>query len=277
MDHIQIDELEVYAKHGVFPEENKLGQKFLISVFLYTDLREAGCSDDLTKSIHYGEISHRIKEFMETHTFQLIETAAEQLAAHLLTTTPLLNRLQLEIKKPWAPIGLPLNTVSVTIERQWHRVFIALGSNMGDRRNYLEQAVAQLKEVIHTEVVQVSSFINTPAYGLEDQADFLNGCVEIRTLLTPAELLLEIHKIEQAAGRKREIRWGPRTLDLDLLFYDQQTIDQPDLTIPHMEAHKRAFVLEPMLELAPYLRHPVYLKTISELYNELNQQEEKNG
>ena len=98
MDKIKIKDLEVFANHGVFPEENVLGQKFVISVTMYTDTRKAGMSDDLTQSIHYGEVSHFIKKFMEEHTFKLIETVAEKLAAELLKAFPLMQKLDLEIK-----------------------------------------------------------------------------------------------------------------------------------------------------------------------------------
>lgn len=189
MDKIHIKNLEVYAKHGVFPEENVLGQRFVISAVLYTDTREAGRTDDLTKSIHYGEVSHFIKKFMEEHTFQLLETVVERLAEEMLLTIPRLYKVQLELKKPWAPVGLPLETVSVEIERQWHRAFLALGSNIGDKKAYLEMGVNGIKETKGCEVIAVSDFITTAPYGGVEQDDFLNGAMEIRTLLTPEELL----------------------------------------------------------------------------------------
>ena len=113
MDKIKIRGLEIWAKHGVFPEENVLGQKFVISADLYTNTRSAGKSDDLTQSIHYGEVCQFMKTFMEEHTYQLIETVAEKLAEELLLVFEHLQGIRLEIAKPWAPVGLPLDTVSV--------------------------------------------------------------------------------------------------------------------------------------------------------------------
>jgi len=133
MDKIKIENLEIFANHGVFPEENVLGQKFLVSAVLYTDTRKAGKTDELTASIHYGEVSQFINEFLTEHTYRLLECAAESLAEALLLRTPGLDKIRLELKKPWAPIGLPLETVSVEIERGWHTAYIALGSNMGDK------------------------------------------------------------------------------------------------------------------------------------------------
>lgn len=270
MDKIYIKNLEVYAKHGVFPEENVLGQRFVISAVLYTDTREAGRTDDLTKSIHYGEVSHFIKKFMEEHTFQLLETVVERLAEEMLLTIPRLYKVQLELKKPWAPVGLPLETVSVEIERQWHRAFLALGSNMGDKKAYLEMGVRGIRETRGCEVILVSDFITTAPYGGVEQDDFLNGAMEIRTLLTPEELLERLHEIEQDANRERIVRWGPRTLDLDILLYDDLVMDTPDLHIPHIEMHKRDFVLKPMAQIAPYVRHPVYHRTVGELLAQLD-------
>ena len=270
VDQIKIKNLEVFANHGVFPEENTLGQKFLVSLTMYTDTRTAGKTDDLTASIHYGEVSQWIDSFMRTHTFQLIERVAEELAEELLVKVPLLQKVQLEVKKPWAPVGLPLETVAVEIVRQWHTVYIALGSNIGDSEKYLNDAVAQLNELPNTEVEICSKYYVTPPYGMLEQDDFLNACLKLRTLMTPDELLEEMHRIEQSAGRERVIHWGPRTLDLDIIFYDDLVLEKEDLCIPHVEMHKRKFVLEPLHEIAPYKRHPVYGKTVREMLQELD-------
>ena len=256
LDEIRIEDLEVFANHGVFPEENVLGQKFLVSAVLYTDTRRAGRTDDLTASIHYGEVCAFIDRYLREHTFKLLERAAESLAEELLLNTQNLRKVRIEIKKPWAPVGLPLKTVSVSIEREWHDVIIALGSNMGDREGYLNGAVEKLNAVRGCRVKKVSDFIETLPYGVTDQADFLNGCLEMETLMYPHELLDELHRIEKEAGRERIIRWGPRTLDLDIIFYDDMILQDDDLCIPHVEMHKREFVLKPLCGIAPYKRHP---------------------
>lgn len=268
-DKIKIEDLEVFANHGVFPEENVLGQKFVVSAVLYTDTRKAGLEDELSASIHYGEVSAFITEYLKSHTFKLLERIAEGLAEEMLIKVEGLQKVKLEIKKPWAPVGLPLKTVSVEIERQWHTAYIALGSNMGDSQKYLDEAVKALDEVRNTKVEKVSGFITTPPYGVTDQPDFLNGCLRLRTLLYPEELLKELNRIEKEAGRERIIHWGPRTLDLDIIFYDDLVAETDALCIPHVEMHKRAFVLEPLHEIAPYKRHPVYGKTVREMLEDL--------
>lgn len=270
MDEIRIEDLEIFARHGVFPEENVLGQKFVVSAVLYTDTRKAGTDDNLEESIHYGIVCHEIQEFMQANQYKLIETVAEKTAEMLLMKYSLLKKIRLEIKKPWAPVGLPLRTVSVAIERGWHTAYIALGSNMGDKEGYLRMAVEELSETEGCRMGKVSGFIRTEPYGVLDQDEFLNGALRMETLLTPEELLDRLHEIEQKAERKRIIHWGPRTLDLDILFYDDLIMSSEELVIPHVEIQKRDFVLRPLCEIAPYLRHPVSHKTMQELLDELH-------
>lgn len=270
MDKIKIKDLELYCRHGVFPEENVLGQKFLFSAVMYVSTREAGRTDELEKSIHYGEVCHFIKNYMETHTYKLLETVVEKLAEEILLKWNQIEKLTLEVKKPWAPVGLPLDTVAVEITRGWHTAYIALGSNMGDKAAYLQQAVDMLKERQDCKVIKISDFITTEPYGVTEQDVFLNGALMVRTLLTPEELLLRLHEIEAAAGRVRTLRWGPRTLDLDILLYDDLILDTEDLHIPHIDMQNRDFVLKPLAQIAPYERHPVLNRTIGQLEEELD-------
>lgn len=272
MDKIHIKNLEVFGNHGVFPEENTLGQKFIISAALYTDLHQAAVDDDLTKSIHYGLACQLIKAFVEDHTFQLVETLAERLAFKMLMEIQGLQEVTLEIKKPWAPVALPLETVSIEITRKWHTAFIALGSNIDDKREYLEEGVKALAETEGCQLTAVSDFIQTVPYGFTEQDEFLNGCLELKTLLTPEELLSNIHEIETKANRIRTVHWGPRTLDLDIIFYDDLVLDKQDLQIPHVDMHRRDFVLLPLSQIAPFKRHPVLNKTVTELTADLKRQ-----
>lgn len=268
-DKIKIRNLEVFGNHGVFKEENTLGQKFLVNATLYTDTRTAGRTDILTDSIHYGDICHFITEFMREHTFKLLESVAEQLAESLLLEVPRLWGLDLEIKKPWAPIGLPIETVSVEISRSWHKAYLSVGSNMGDKEAMLKQGIRELQEQKSIQNVKVSDFLETEPYGVTDQDRFLNGCVALETLLTPQELLQTLHEIEANAGRERKMHWGPRTLDMDILFYDNLVYDSEDLYIPHIDMQHREFVLRPLAELCPGMVHPVLHKTVKQMLDEL--------
>ena len=189
-DEIRIRGLEVYANHGVYPEETRLGQRFTVDLELYTDTR---------------------------------------------------------------------------------RAYVALGSNLGDRRAYLEGAVRGLAALPGCRVKAVSEFIETEPFGYTEQPRFLNGCLALDTLLPPLELLDELQKLEQAALRERKLHWGPRTLDLDLLFYEDLKMDSARLTLPHPGIAERDFVLRPLAEIAPDLVHPVLGKPIRRLLAELEE------
>ena len=124
-----------------------------------------------------------------------------------------------------------------------------------------------MKKTKGCRIEAVSDYLVTEPYGVTDQDEFLNGVLKMRTLLSPEELLERLHQLEQEANRERIIHCGPRTLDLDILFYDQEIIDTADLHIPHPDMQNRDFVLAPMNQIAPYLRHPVLNQTISQLLN----------
>lgn len=147
----------------------------------------------------------------------------------------------------------------------WHTAYIGLGSNIGDCGGYLSTALKKLAEHPQIRVEKVSAFIRTKPVGPVEQPDFLNACAELSTSLSPTDLLRFLQQLEQEAGRTREIHWGPRTLDLDILLYDDLVSDDETLTLPHPEMHKRMFVLEPMCEIAPEAVHPGLHRSMEEL------------
>ena len=265
LDKVIINKLECFGKHGVFKEENVLGQKFVVSAEMLVSRSE---NDDLATSVNYGEVSLFIDNIVRNKVFKLIETLAENIAEGILKNFNV-HEVTVKVEKPWAPVGLPLKTVSVEITREWHTAYIALGSNLGDKQKYLDDAVQGLADTEDCIVEQVSDYLVTEPYGGVEQDVFLNGALKLRTLLTPEELLDRLHELEQAAHRERIVHWGPRTLDLDILLYDQMIIDTPVLHVPHIDMENRDFVLIPLTELAPYYRHPVLNKTISQLLKEL--------
>ena len=274
MDVIHIRRLEIFANHGVIPEENTLGQKFIISADLYKDLRAAGKTDNLKETIHYGRAAVLIKQISEKSVFQLIEKLAEEIADALLKNFPV-EKVKVIIEKPWAPVRLPLETVAVEIERGWHTAYLSIGSNLGDREQFLKNAVKKLDNRSDSFVTKVSGFIETEPYGNVQQDKFLNGCLELRTLLSPSELLKRINEIEQEEGRVRTLHWGPRTLDIDILLYDNETVYTDDLKIPHIDMHNRMFVLGPLCEIAPFAIHPVLGKSVMRLKEKLEEKEAK--
>lgn len=268
MDSIRITGLEVYAGHGVWKEETDCGQKFLIDAVLTTNLRQAGLWDELSCSTDYGEVCHFINDYLRQHTFLLIEAAAEHLADAILLAFPLIRELTLEIRKPYAPIGLPLSYASVQIRRGWKKAYLGIGSNMGEKEKYLQDALKKIGEHEKIRRVRCSELITTAPYGGIEQDDFLNGAVELETLFTPEELLAFLQELETEAGRERLIHWGPRTLDLDILFFQDYVSDDPDLTVPHPDMENRRFVLEPLSQLCPYYIHPVTGKSVKQMLKE---------
>ncbi len=147
--------------------------------------------------------------------------------------------------------------------------YIALGANVGSRRRTLEKALADLRAADGVEVVAVSPMIETTPQGPRDQPPYLNAAAELRTTLDPRKLLALLHEIETAHGRdrSRERRWGPRSLDLDLLLYGDRVIDEPGLIVPHPRLHQRRFVLEPLAAIAAGASHPGLGRTIEWLLN----------
>lgn len=150
---------------------------------------------------------------------------------------------------------------------------VGLGSNVGDRFAYLEGASHQLKETTGVQVIAQSAMYETAPVGHLEQAHFLNQAILLTTSLSPRALLQVLQDIEKMAGRTREIHWGPRTLDMDLLFYGDLIVADHDLQIPHPFLHQRAFVLIPLMDVAPDWVHPGLGKTILQLANEVDGKE----
>jgi len=148
--------------------------------------------------------------------------------------------------------------------------YIALGANLGDRAQNLRDALKQLDAISAVRVVAVSSFLENPAVGgPADSPPFLNAAAEVSTMLSAANLLERLLQIERALGRERREKWGPRTIDLDLLLYGNEVIDTQDLIVPHPRLHERRFVLQPLAEIAPNLLVPGVNRTVSELLRAL--------
>lgn len=277
MDKIYINNLEFIGFHGVFPEEKKLGQKFLVSLELIVDTREAGKTGDLTKSVHYGLVAQDVERVFLEKSIDLIETCAENIAEMVLKKYELVKEIKVIVKKPWAPLQMHFENVAVEISRKWHKVYLSLGSNMGDKRENLLEAIKRVGELENTEVVKSSTILETEPFGYIEQDNFLNACLEVKTLLTPQEFLSSILKIELDMGRVREIKWGPRVIDIDILFYDNEIIQEDNLAVPHPWICEREFVLEPLSEIAPNYVHPLERKTIMMLARKLKESGKGNG
>jgi dihydroneopterin aldolase/2-amino-4-hydroxy-6-hydroxymethyldihydropteridine diphosphokinase len=252
-DRIIVRGIEAFGYHGVLPEERRQGQPFVVDLEVRTDVSEAAAADDLAMTIDYAVLAKEAVAIVQGEPSDLIETVAIHIAEQVLTHDRV-SSVQVTVHKPQAPVGVPFADVAVTVERQAItpvRAVFGLGSNVGDRPRHLERAIETLRATPHVVVVAVSPFVETDPVGGPEQPDFLNAVVVTDTTLSPAALLALAHQCESAARRERGKRWGPRTLDVDVLAYGDLTSDDPELTLPHPRAAERAFVLVPWSAVDP--------------------------
>jgi dihydroneopterin aldolase/2-amino-4-hydroxy-6-hydroxymethyldihydropteridine diphosphokinase len=250
LDRIEVTGIRAWGRHGVLAAEKEIGQEFAVDVTLHLSTAAAGRSDALGRTVNYAEVALAVHEEIGGGPHDLVETLAERIAARILQDTgrPLVRRVGVRVHKPSAPVGLPVGGVSVAIEREAEPVLavLALGSNLGDREAHLRGALAVLGGRPSTELVWAAPVLETaPVGGPEGQGAYLNTVVGVRTALGPYDLLALAHRAEQGAGRERLVRWGARTLDVDVIAYGDWRSEDPELTVPHPRAHERAFVLAP--------------------------------
>lgn len=269
LDEILIKNLECFGCHGVNPEEKTLGHRFPVTILMRGDFSKSMETDNCFDTVDYSAVCEDVYNLVRDESYDLLETLADRICSLILGKYELVRSVRVEVQKPWAPVSFPIETVSVNLERGWHRVYVGIGSNLGDTEANIRDAVSMIRESEKIRDVNMSGLMTTRPYGVKDQPDFLNGAVSFETFLQPRELLRFLQDIELKLKRERKEHWGPRTIDLDILFYDDQVITEPDLRIPHPEISKRDFVLKPLCELDPYLIHPVYRKQVSQLLEEL--------
>lgn len=237
--------------HGVFDHEKREGQVFSVDVDLYVNLAPAAATDDVAMTVDYGEVAQRIHDLITGPALDLIETLAAQIAAACLAFSQV-RKVVVNVHKPQAPITVPFGDVSVQVVRQRSSTaVVALGANLGDRHAALQGAVSALAAHSSVTVTATSAVYSTAPVGGPEQGDFLNAVVLIHTSLTPMDLLAVCQQIENDWQRRREVRWGPRTLDIDIITYDDLVQDDELLTLPHPRAHERAFVCVPWADVDP--------------------------
>lgn len=254
-DQIRISELRAMAVVGALPHEREAAQPLRIDLVLDVDLHDAGRSDDLGETVHYGLVADQVSALVTESKDVLLERLATRIADEVLTFGRV-EAVEVELTKLRPPIAVDAATTSVRIRRTvadreqspptTHRAFIALGSNLGDRESYLRLALVGLSPI----VAQSQVYETDPVGGPDDQGAYLNMVVELETILDPFALLRRCQRIEGEAMRQRVVHWGPRTLDVDIVLYDDVVIDSPELVVPHPRFAERRFVLTPLSEIA---------------------------
>ena len=280
-DRIRLRGLVARGHHGVLEHERRDGQDFAVDVELELDLRGAAATDDLARTVHYGELARALADDVRGEPVDLLEALADRLLRTCLAD-PRVTAAEVVVHKPQAPIAETFGDVAVAVRRVRDEVFpplrngvLALGANLGDRAATLAAAVRDLAQVPGLEVVAVSPVVETtPVVAdpdgadpdgfdpeLPPQPDYLNAVVAVRSDLPPHRLLAACLEVERRHGRERPLdggaQWAARTLDVDVLTYGGLVLDGPDLVLPHPRAAQRAFVLAPWAALDPAARLPV--------------------
>lgn len=257
--------LRVKGFHGVFDHERRDGQDFVVDAVLHLEpgvLEGAAESDDLARTIDYGVLAQSLAAVVRGEPRQLIEALADDLIAICLEDERV-SAAEVTLHKPGAPIPEDFTDVAIELYRRREPApgpmpaVIALGANLGDREQALRGAVRALTGLDGVELTGVSPVVQTAPVGGPEQDDYLNAVVTARTALRPEQLLAACHGIEAALGRRRQVRWGPRTLDLDLIVVGRSRRAVPGgLQLPHPRAAERAFVLLPWSLLDPEAELP---------------------
>ena len=251
-DRITLTGLRARGRHGVFDFEKRDGQEFVVDVELRADLSVAGASDDLADTVNYAEVAQAEGALGQSKALALDAHNLEARNKSVAAVT---------VHKPAAPIPHTFDDVSVRLVRAREAAFVvALGANLGDRAATLTEAVAAVRGLPGVSVTAVSALVETDPVGGPEQGDYLNAVLVGRTSRRPEDLLAELHRIEARHGRARTVRWGERTLDLDLIQFgtpgtpNEVRSADPALLLPHPRASERGFVLLPWLDADPRAR-----------------------
>lgn len=251
MDKIVLKNLEFYGYHGYFPEENVLGQRFKVTIEAYGELSLSHTSGDLDDSVSYVDIYEVVKEVFFSKNYKILEQLGYDIGKAIISRFFRIKSVQVFVMKPEVPIPVTCDYFGIQQEVKRETIaYLGLGSNLGDREGYLNSAIHQLDFHKEIEVTKTSKVYETDPFGYEDQGMFLNMVVEVKTSLSPRALLKYCNHIESNLLRQRDVRWGPRTIDVDILTYEDYTSDEEILTLPHPGVSERAFVLLPLKDVA---------------------------
>lgn len=256
-DRIELTGIRAVGTIGVLPEEQSRAQPFDVDLVIEFDARLAGEKDDLDASVNYAIPIEIVQRIITEEKHLLLERVATRICEDVLALAGV-DAVDVVVRKLRPPVPQDIASTAVRLhrrrpdlvrfERPLATAYVALGSNLGDREANLRFAVEHLPGLR-----QLSGVYETdPVGGPDNQGPYLNMVAEVETRLDPYALLAVCRRIEAGAGRERKVRWGPRTLDLDVLQYEDVRIESDELTIPHPRMWERRFVLAPFAEIAPH-------------------------
>lgn len=250
---VQLRGLRLLGAHGALPEEKDRPQPFEVDIDVHADLAAAAAYDDLARTVDYAKVLEAAQAVVEGPHVSLMEHLASKICDSVLEVAGVAG-VEVSVRKLRPPVGFDLTSAGVRVSRQRPcaartRAFVSLGSNLGDRWAYLRSGLEHLPDLFAISAV----YETEPVGGPPGQGPYLNLVAELRTCLSPASLLGAARQAEERAGRVRTVRWGPRTLDVDLLLYGDEQVRTPELQVPHPRMWERGFVLVPLGDLAPEL------------------------
>jgi len=246
-----VRELCLFGYHGVLTEENRIGQRFIVDIEIRADLSGAIAEDDYKQAVCYGTLCDIAAESVTGTPMGLIEALAGRIADNILKRLDRVEVALVTVHKPSAPVPYPVSETAATVTRhRRHEVAFSLGANLGTREVTLNAALDRLSMEDGLEITDVSSFYDSAPWGGIDQPAFVNLCAIGHTTLSPHALLRVCKVIEGDLGRIPGMRWGARAVDIDVLYYDERSLSDRILTVPHRHLFERAFVLEPLAEIA---------------------------
>lgn len=265
MFEIIIKDLILFGYHGVNEEEKIKGQEFLFNISILLDKDTDGRNgflkkDNIKNTVNYSEVIEIVKYINDNNKFDLLETLSNDIAKKVLSFSPMIERVMVRVEKISPPISEKIGSVGAEIQVKKEKelkVFMSLGSNLGDREKNLRGAVDRIDRHRSIDVIKVSSIYETEPMYVKDQDSFFNIVIGagVGEGFSPFEMLGYLKGIEYSMGRKENtVKYGPRVIDIDILYFGETEIISDFLVIPHPRISERKFVLLPLNEIAPDFR-----------------------
>jgi dihydroneopterin aldolase/2-amino-4-hydroxy-6-hydroxymethyldihydropteridine diphosphokinase len=271
MNSIIIKNLDVTCPPGMVPATTDSGGRCRLTAEFYLQPELQG--EQSAAPMDFAPLCREIRDGFCQMRAQSIEACLEELTHRILLAYARVDHVSLTLKLCEGLAGISLDYAGVRVERGWHRAFLGVGSNLGDRHENIQAAAELINQSGLSRVESISKIYETEPQGYLDQGRFLNCAFEIKTLLSPTDLIRLLLDIEERLKRERKIHLGPRTIDLDLLFYDDLISDHETAVIPHPRLHQRRFVLTPLCDIAPYVLHPILKERCNRIAEKLDTDE----